>query len=286
MLIEKLVTALGDRHYEIDRPFGLTEEFLGGGRLSDVDVSEDDVVYALSRFDRYVDRVGQPTVTAITPMGEILRTFTLSEVTDSHGISAAPGGRLLLTDRDRHEVRVLDTDGKTVMVLGERNRPGKPFNHPCAANVGPGGDIFVADGYGNSHVHRFSAGGTLLRSWGTPGTGPGEFSTPHDVCFGRDGEVIVTDRENNRVQIFDVDGTFIRQIGDLFHPMAVVVDDEGCIIVSDQIPRISRYTVKGELVGRGRPAMYGGHGMAIDRSGNLYFSEINVNRLTKLTRIS
>ena len=69
--------------------------------------------------------------------------------------------------------------------------------------------------------------GDLIKTWGMPGTGAGEFSTPHDVAFGANGEVIVCDRENNRIQFFDLDGRFIREVGDLFHPMDVHVIPKG-----------------------------------------------------------
>jgi peptidylglycine monooxygenase len=96
----------------------------------------------------------------------------------------------------------------------------------------------------------------------------------------------VCDRENNRIQIFDVDGKLIRVIGDLFHPMAVAVDAGGMILVSDQIPRLSMFTPEGKLAGRCRPALYGGHGMCLDRLGNIYLAELRVDRITRLKLVT
>lgn len=259
---------------------------VGPGRPVEVAVDGDDRLYAFIRFDRYVDPTGLPVVAVFAPDGKLVRTLELPEVDDAHGITIGPGGDILLVDRDRHEVLVLGNDGTLKLRLGERNRPGRPFSHPTLARVGPGGDIYVTDGYGNSHVHRFSPAGERICTFGTPGSGPGEFTTPHGVDFTADGQVVVCDRENNRIQFFDVDGRFIREIGDVFHPMDVLVDGEGMILVSDQIPRLSMFSPDGRLIGRCRPALYGGHGMAADSKGNLYFAEVRVSRLTRLRRLS
>jgi DNA-binding beta-propeller fold protein YncE len=259
---------------------------LGPGRPVEVAVDGADQLYAFNRFDRYTDPAGLPVLAVYAPNGKLVRTLELQDVGDAHGITIGPGGDILLVDRDRHEILILANDGSAKFRLGERNRPGHPFSHPTMARVGPGGDIYVTDGYGNSHVHRFSPTGELICTWGTPGNGPGEFTTPHGFDFTADGEVVVCDRENNRIQFFDIDGRFIREIGDVFHPMDVLVDSEGMILVSDQIPRLSMFSPDGKLVGRCRPVLYGGHGMAVDSKGNLYFAEVRLNRLTRLRRLS
>jgi sugar lactone lactonase YvrE len=56
---------------------------------------------------------------------------------------------------------------------------GPPFNRPTNAAIAANGDIYVADGYGNARVHRFTADGELIGSWGEPGRGPGQFVVPH-----------------------------------------------------------------------------------------------------------
>ncbi len=285
-ILDPLVVGLGSRLYEVDRPWALDPAMLGPGRPVEVAVDSADRLYAFNRYDRYTDPEGLPVVAVYAPDGALVRTLELPDVADAHGITIGPNGEILLVDRDRHEILVLANDGTPKLKLGERNRPGRPFSHPTMARVGPGGDIYVTDGYGNSHVHRFSAQGELIRTWGTPGSGPGEFTTPHGVDFTADGEVVICDRENNRIQFFDVDGKFIREIGDLFHPMDVLIDSDGMILVTDQIPRLSMFSPDGKLVGRCRPVLYGGHGMAVDSKGNLYFAEVRVNRLTRLRRLS
>ena len=132
-----------------------------------------------------------------------------------------PDGRVLVVDRDAHQVLICDTQGKRQLALGMRHAPAlqAPFNHPTSAAVAPDGDIYVADGYGNSVVHRFGADGRLKRTLGRAAARvPGEFT--HAAC-GVDrprGRVLVADRENNRVQIFDRDGTYLTEWGDFYHP--------------------------------------------------------------------
>src|SRR5438477_273239 len=77
--------------------------------------------------------------------------------------------------------------------------------------VAPGGDLYVTDGYGNARVHRFSAEGRLLQSWGEPGAGPGQFNLPHGIAVLADGRVLVADRENDRIQLFDPEGKYLDQ---------------------------------------------------------------------------
>ena len=92
----------------------------------------------------------------------------------------------------------------------------RPFHQPTDVAVGDNGDIFVSDGYRNARVHKFSADGTLLKSWGEPGNAkdlrnsrndPGKFHTPHGIWVQGD-RVFLLDRENNRIQIFTTDGLF------------------------------------------------------------------------------
>ncbi|MGI8550410.1 MAG: 6-bladed beta-propeller, partial [Dehalococcoidia bacterium] len=283
---DPLMVGLGDNLYEVWRPWISPRAASEVGWMSDVATDNSDQLYTFNRFDRYTDPPGQPVISVYDATGGLLETMTLPDLSDGHGISIGPNDELILVDRDRHVVHILNRDGNTLLVLGEPNRPGRPFSHPTAAKFGPGGDIFVADGYGNSKIHRFSARGALIKSWGSPGNGPGEFSTPHDISFTQTGEVVVCDRENNRIQIFDVEGGLIRQVPDVFHPMAVSVDENNMILVSDQIPRLSMFNSDGQLVGRCRPTLYGGHGMCLDKAGNIYLTELRVNRVTRLRRVT
>src|SRR5262249_54031419 len=112
-------------------------------------------------------------------------------------------------------------------------RPGPPFNLPTNVAIARSGDLYITDGYGNSRVHKFSAEGKLLFSWGEPGTGPGQFNLPHGIALDRHGLVYVADRENSRIQIFTPEGTYLRQWTDTARPMQIFFNDENRAFVCD-----------------------------------------------------
>ena len=109
-----------------------------------------------------------------------------------------------------------------------------PFNGPTKAAVLSSGDIFVADGYSNARVHRFSPDGELLASWGGPGTGPGEFMLVHCIVLSPDEQrLYVADRESNRVQIFDLDGTYLDELTGVTRPCGLAFDAAGRLYVAE-----------------------------------------------------
>jgi len=220
--------------------------------------------------------------------GRLAGTWGEGQLAEPHYIAAGRDGTMLVADRDAHQVLRFDRAGKLVQALGKRHWPSldAPFNHPTAAAEAADGEIYVADGYGNSSVHRFAADGTLIKTWGGPGSGPGAFTTPHAIAVDRRNRVLVGDRENNRVQVFDRDGRFLEVWGDFYHPMQIWIDDRDLVFVTDQIPRISLLTLDGNLVGRCRGAINGAHGLCGDADGNLYLSELPPQEITKLERLN
>src|SRR5439155_5549931 len=168
-----------------------------------------------------------PPIIVFDPSGAYLRSWGTDTISDAHGIYITRDDLILLVDRDAYQVMGFDTMGRLQLVLGDRHRPRlqAPFNHPADVAVARNGDIYVSDGYGNSSVHCFSAQGQLKHSWGRPGSGPGEFTTPHAVWVDNDDRVLVADRENNRVQYFDAAGAYLGEWTDFYHPMDIYVDN-------------------------------------------------------------
>ncbi|MBL9216802.1 MAG: hypothetical protein JNG83_15095 [Opitutaceae bacterium] len=126
-----------------------------------------------------------------------------------HGLHVDPWDHVWVTDVSRHLVLRFDPAGALVLTLGVEGEPGcdgRRFNQPTHVCVLPSGDFLVTDGYGNSRVACFSARGEFLRSWGERGVAPGEFHTPHVVTRDATGLLYVSDRENDRIQIFDASG--------------------------------------------------------------------------------
>ena len=276
---ERYTVILGDRRYAIHRKWARPEG-QGFGFLSDLMVDGAGHVHVAQRGTE------QP-VLVFDRSGRQIGAWGEGTLAEPHYINAAADGGILVADRDAHQVLRFDQNGKVVQALGRRHWPSldAPFNHPTAAAQAPDGEIYVADGYGNSSVHRFAADGSLIRTWGGQGSGPGAFTTPHAVAVDSRGRVLVADRENNRIQLFDRDGNFVAEWGDFYHPMQIWIDDRDLVFVTDQIPRISLLTLDGKLVGRCRGAINGAHGLSGDAQGNLYLSELPPQEVTKLERL-
>ena len=278
-MVESRYVVMGDRRYRLETPWGKLPDGMPFEQVSQVAVDSGGRVYVLQR--------GVLPVLVFDRTGHYLHALGEGLILDAHGIAAAPDDRIAVIDRDAHEIVIFDPKGLPLQTLGKRGAPrlGLPFNHPTDAAFARDGEIYVSDGYGNSAVHRFAADGTYLASWGSPGAGPGAFTTPHAIWVDRAERVLVADRENNRVQLFTRDGAFIDSWGDFYHPMDIFEDDRGFLFVTDQIPRVSMLAPDGTLVGRCRPVLNGAHGIWGDSDGSLYCAEVNPSRVTKLVPV-
>ena len=221
-------------------------------------------------------------VVVLAPDGRRLAAWGGAEVADGHMLSVHPDGRVFVVDRDAQEIIVFSPEGKRLGGIGRRHAPGEPFNAPCDVAFAPDGTIYVADGYAASVVHRFSAEGTPLGRWGREGTGPGEFTTPHSVWVLPDGRVTVADRENNRVQVFTPDGTWLADWRGNHKPMSVHGAPDGGLYVTDQVPQLSLLSKDGTILGRCRPVLNGAHGMWRAPDGCIFLSEQTPSRVTRL----
>ena len=281
-LTDRLYVGLGSRTYRVERPWGKLPPNMSLGQVSNVGVDSNDNVYAVLRRDACADPVPTDPVVVFDAQGNYLRSWGKQWVADAHGFFVTAQNTIFLADRDAHQVCAFDQYGTLLLTLGTRHRPGRPFNHPSDIAVGPSGDIYVSDGYGNSRVHRFSPDGTLLHSWGEPGRGPGQFGLPHAVWVLPDGRVLVADRENNRVQVFTPEGQYLTEWPDFYHPADIYADAEGTIYITDEIPRLTAVDDEGVMVGRCRPSLNTPHGIYGDSRGNLFIAEIRPSRIAKL----
>jgi hypothetical protein len=233
----------------------------------------------------------------------------------THGIAIGSDDSVYCTDDGGHSVRKFTSDGKLLMTLGDNEgkpsdsgydgtnlttvaRGASPFNRPTNLAVAPNGDLYVSDGYGNARVHRFSATGKLVASWGEPGTGPGEFMLPHGIAVDRNGDVFVCDRESDRIQVFNRDGKYLREITDVQRPTQIVIG-RGRMYVSELGWRPGQRSFRNGTIGRALPsrvsvldangkvlARIGGsdpcapgsfcaaHGIAVDSNGDIYVAEV------------
>ena len=261
-----------------------------------VDVSADDSVYVFNR--------GTHPMVVFNTEGEVIRTWGHGIFTNPHGVTVAPDGTIWCVDNGDHTVRQFTPDGDLLNTIGRPGIPaesmsGKPFSAPThVAFDTRNGDFYVADGYSNAHVHKYSPDGKHLFSWGASGTGEGQFNIVHYVGVDPDGWVYVADRENHRIQIFSPDGKFETQWVNLSRAACLYINSKGDGLVyigeyyggigsnyvgTDLGPRVSILNTDGEVLARlGRESygdepgrFYSPHAIAVDSKGDVYVAEVS-----------
>ena len=266
------VVALGERRFAVHRDWG----GLNGrevGTLSDCAALGDHLV-VLAR--------AAPALVVLDAGGAVVARG--GEVLDGHGITADADGTLLVADRDAHQLLRLRADGTLVAHWGERHAPrwGAPFNHPTAAARAPDGALWVTDGYGNARLHRFDADGAYAFGVGELGEAPGAFRCPHAVAVAADGRIVVADRDNDRLQVFAPDGALLDVRRGFVRPMAVALDGEGWLWVTDQVPSLHRLALDGTAHTRARPAPNVPHGLAVAADGTVHLVEMSPPSVVRL----
>ncbi len=203
---------------------------------------------AVDSCDRvYVFNRGNHPMIVFDKEGRFLNAWGEGIFTNPHGIFIDRTDTIWCADHADHTVRKFTTSGELLMTLGDsvpsdtgfrlNKSPvccsAGPFNMVTNAAVGPDGDLFVSDGYGNARVHRYSPDGTLKHSWGEPGSGPGQFNLPHSIAVDRSGRVFVADRENSRLQIFSSQGDFLDQWTWTNRPCDLFIDEQENLYVAE-----------------------------------------------------
>ena len=208
--------------------------------VADVAVDSKNNVFTIVR--------GETPILVFNSEGKFLYGWGKGMIAGPHGIYIDSHDNVFCDDTKDHVVLKFTTDGKLLMTLGVKGVPSDsgsvkgnfktvkrgagPFNVPTKVATSKSGDIFVSDGYGNARVHRFSADGKLIKSWGEPGTGPGQFNLPHGIAVDDSDNVHVADRENERIQVFDVEGNLKSIWTNIYRPSAICVH-QGRVYVTE-----------------------------------------------------
>ena len=266
----------------------------------------------------FVFNRGEHPVIIFDRAGRFVASWGEGVFTRPHGITIGPDRSVYCVDDSGHTVRKFTPEGRLLMTLGTSGHASDtgattvdyrtvrqsagPFNFPTNLAVAANGELYIADGYGNARVHRFSPDGRLISSWGKPGDGPGEFHVPHGIAVDPRGTVYVADRENSRIQRFTRDGEFIDQWSDIARPCQVTID-RGHVYVAElgyragMFPgnqpqpgqttggRLSIFTADGQLQARmgggDNPCAPGDffapHDVCVDPFGDVYVAEVTMS---------
>jgi NHL repeat len=279
----ELVVALGERRYRVERPFGSWPK--NEGFVTDVVVDGRGHVFVGLRHDP-LTQAGDPRLIELGPDGEYINGWGGTLIADTHLLTIAFDGRLLIVDRDMHEIVICTPAGERVGGLGARGQPLKPFNHPSDVAVTASGHILVADGYAAHVVHRFDPSGVHLGAFGGPGRESGRFMEPHALWAFTDGRVAVVDRCNDRVQVFTEEGALLDVWEEFYRPVAIWGDADGNAFITDSVPRLHWLGPAGERRGVCRPVLNGAHGIFGTPSGDIFLAESNPSRVTRLVRLA
>ncbi|MCZ6676875.1 MAG: peptidyl-alpha-hydroxyglycine alpha-amidating lyase family protein [Candidatus Poribacteria bacterium] len=276
----------GNYRYEVVEGWGQIPQL---GLASGVACDSQDRVYVFNRQP-------QPAMLVFERGGTFLTSWGADIFKKPHGIWISPNDEIYTTDTEDHTVRKFSLSGELLQTLGtvgQPGPPGQPFNQPTRALLSQSGDLYVSDGYGQSRVHRLTPDGEVIVSWGAPGTGPGEFNLPHDVTVDKNDRVYILDRGNLRCQIFNANGEYLTEWGDLRSPNDLFIDQDDVIHIAEGGQRITVMTLEGEIITQWgekgtNPGQFSDspHGIWIDSHGDIYVSEVvSEKRLQKFVRV-
>jgi DNA-binding beta-propeller fold protein YncE len=148
----------------------------------------------------------------------------------AHAVRVDKDDHIWAVDKGSDMVVEFDPDARVEMVFGRKQEASdestRPLEHPkpplpavdgqfrqvTDVTWDPAGNIYISDGYINSRVAKFDKNGNWVKQWGEFGDKPGQFNTPHSIAADARGNIYVADRGNRRIQVFDGDGKFLRQI--------------------------------------------------------------------------
>src|SRR5437867_5814607 len=261
----------------------------------------------------YISTDTERGIVIFSPAGRFLRAVGPTRV---HGLEVREENDteyIYCARHADHEVVKLKLDGEQVWAIHFPPEAGifkdeKGFN-PCAVTVAPDGSIFVADGYGSNYVLKFDKDRKFVKAFGGPGEAEGKFKTCHGIGLDtRTGKPLwlVCNRNNNRVEDWDLDGNFVKVIQkDLRMPAAVHIRGDYAVLPELQ-GRVTVLDKNGNIVAQvgdnpneKQRANFGlaqdqwtdgicnsPHGASIDKDGSLIVAEWSqFGHLHKFTRV-
>ncbi len=283
------------------------------GSTSLVEVSPDgETIWAVDRCgeNSCVGHDDLDVVFQFDKRGNILTQFGAGMFVWPHGIDVDDDGNIWVADARGnegrgHQVIKFSPEGVVLLRLGTAGVAGRTrttLDQPNDVLAAPNGDIFVADGHpanGNNRVVKYSSDGRYLMEWGETGSNPGQFRTPHALAMDSDGLLYVGDRSNRRIQVFEQDGTFVRDFYNMGRASGItirnnklyVADSESSYVRNPGFRRGIRVMeldtgyviafIPDPEPSPGTSGTSAAEGVAVDNEGNVYGAEVGPRALRK-----
>ena len=185
-----------------------------------------------SKDNIYIFNRGNMPILIFSETGKFKSGWGREDFVRPHGIFIDNSDNLFLVDDGGHFLKKCDVEGNVLLTIGNPGKKaswqsGNFFNRPTDVTVDNDNNIYISDGYGNSRIHKFNENGKYLKSWGTPGTENSQFNLPHNICLIEEEFLWVCDRENFRVQVFNLNGKWIKTIP--FHRPQTIFNNKGIL---------------------------------------------------------
>jgi len=215
--------------------------------------------------------------------GTYLRSFGDKLFTRAHGLRIDREGNLWAGDVGAHTFRKFSRDGQVLLTIGTAGEAGEwneatgshKLNQPNDVAVADNGDIFIVEGHtpgpkGDARVLKFDKTGKFLTQWGGKGTAPGQFEVAHGIAIDAKGLLWVADRENQRIQLFDQKGTYVREMKYAGLPCAMDIGRQYVYMVNGFAGQLVRMDLAGKVL-----AVVGRPGKGLGEFGEAHFIAVS-----------
>jgi len=234
--------------------------------------------------------------------GGLLRLFGDGLLKRAHGLIIDKDDNIWVTDVEAHVVMKLNQQGKVLLTIGTPGEAGEwneatgshHFDQPTSLAIGRNDDVFVSQGHnpggGDPRVFKFDSTGKFIKSWGGRGSEPGKFIAAHGIAIDAQGLVWVADRENQRIQIFDQDGKFIREIKYAGLPSSISIGKRYIYMVNGFAAQVLRLDLDGKVLaatgksGKGVGEFGEAHYVAVSPKGEIYVADTVNSAVQKFVR--
>jgi sugar lactone lactonase YvrE len=252
--------------------------------------------YAAVAFDAqghlYALNRGPKPLMEFDASGKFIRAFGDGLFVRSHGLRIDREGNLWATDVGGHVVYRLSPQGQVLLTLGTKGQAGawdesagsRLLNQPNDVAIAANGDVFVAQGHtpgpmGDPRVLKFDKTGKFIKSWGGKGREPGKFEVAHGIGIDARGLLWVADRENQRIQVFDQNGTFVREMKYAGLPCSFAIGTDTVFMANGFAGQVLKMDLQGNvLAATGKPGTGLGefgeaHFIAVSPKGEIFVAD-------------